>query len=171
MFASLKNKIKEETGTDVTKLYHTQVRPYLQFVVSNSNFLDSFVFNPILSILQKDSDVVTKPSVDEDVDELRKSLEEAKQDIHRLETANVLLEESLRLTQEQKDLITDEHDKIENLQHRENVKLKNLLLFKDQEAVDKVALLKQSQLELDQCKQECLRLQGLESRLEDVKVR
>lgn len=105
-----------------------------------------------------------------DLGELTKLLDEAKQDIHRLETANVLLEESLRLAQEQKDLITDEHDKIENLQHKENVKLKNLLLFKDQEAVDKIASLKQAQLELAQCKHECLRLQGLESKLEDVKV-
>lgn len=103
--------------------------------------------------------------------ELQKSLESVQEERTRLETTNVLMEESLRLAQEQKDLITDEHDKIQNLQHKENEKLKHLLLFKDQEAVDRATALKTSQIELDKCKQECIRLQGLESMLEDLKVR
>lgn len=89
----------------------------------------------------------------------------------RAETSNVLLEESLRLAQEQKNMLNDEHDKIQNLQHKENEKLKHLLLFKDQEAVDRAAALKTSQVELERCKHECIRLHGLEAMLEDLKVR
>lgn len=102
--------------------------------------------------------------------EVRDSLEICQQERTSLETTIVLLEESLRLAQEQKDLITDEHDKIQNLQHKENEKLKHLLLFKDQEAVDRATALKTSQLELERCKHECIRLQGLEGQLEDLKV-
>lgn len=102
--------------------------------------------------------------------ELRESLVIAQEERQRLETTNVLLEESLRLAQETKDVITDEHDKIQNLQHKENEKLKHLLLFKDQEAVDRAAALKTCQLELERCKQECIRLQALEGQWEDLKV-
>lgn len=102
--------------------------------------------------------------------EIRTRLEDAQEERTRLETTNVLLEESLRLAQEQKDVITDEHDKIQNFQHKENEKLKSLLLFKDQEAVDRATALRTSQVELERCKQECIRLQGFESKLEDLKV-
>lgn len=88
---------------------------------------------------------------------------------NRLETSNILLEESLRLAQEQKDIVSDEHEKIQNSQHKENEKLKSLLLFKDQEAVDRASSLKTVQVELERCKRECVRLQGYESMLEDVK--
>lgn len=100
---------------------------------------------------------------------LKLSHSELAEEKTRLETSNVLLEESLRLAQEQKDMITDEHDKIQNLQHKENEKLKSLLLFKDQEAVDRASTLKTAQIELERCKRECLRLQGFESTLEDLK--
>lgn len=102
--------------------------------------------------------------------ELRDCLKESQDERARLETTNVLLEESLRLAQEQKDVVTDEHDKIQNLQHKENEQLKGLLLFKDQEAVDRATALKTAQVELERGRQECIRLQGLESKLEDLKV-
>lgn len=97
-------------------------------------------------------------------------LQTVRADRERLEKANGLLEESVRVAQDQKGLMSEEHDKIQNMQQQEIVNLKNLLLFKDQEAVDRMAALRQGQQQLDLFKGEFARLQSLQTKYEDVQV-
>ena len=54
----------------------------------------------------------------------------------------------------QKDLICDEQDKIQNLQTQEINKLKNLLMFREQETVDLISQHKTSQQEAENLKNE-----------------
>lgn len=103
--------------------------------------------------------------------ELSKNYENLADEKERLEKANELLEESVRVAQQQKDLICEEQDQVQNAQLQEISKLKNLLLFREQEALDRVAVLKQGKQQVDQYKEELNRLQHLEPRFEDVKVR
>lgn len=124
--------------------------------------------------MQKDAEIAALRLQCNDIeakcDELSKKLETATEEKDRLEKANALLEESVRVSQVQKDLICEEQDKIQNLQLEEISKLKNLVMFRDQEAVDRLQALKQTQQQLDQCRSELARLQELEPMLEDAKV-
>lgn len=70
----------------------------------------------------------------------------------------------------QKELISDEHEQIQNQQQQEIAKLKGLLNFREQEAVDQLATLKQHQQQLDQLKAENQRLRVLESAHDDIQV-
>lgn len=63
---------------------------------------------------------------------LRNDLLVAQSRIKTLEYEKFDLEESLRVCQIQREMITDETDKIQNFQHQEINKLKNLLLFREQ---------------------------------------
>lgn len=55
----------------------------------------------------------------------------------RLEQSNSQIENALKVAQEQKELIHNEQDKIQNLQSQEITKLKNLLHFREQACVAK----------------------------------
>ena len=63
---------------------------------------------------------------------LRNDLLVAQSKIKSLEHDKFNLEESLRVCQMQREMIVDETDKIQNFQHQEISKLKNLLLFREQ---------------------------------------
>lgn len=63
---------------------------------------------------------------------MRNELLFAQSKIKALEHEKCDLEESLRVCQMQREMIVDETDKIQNLQHQELNKLKNLLLFREQ---------------------------------------
>lgn len=63
---------------------------------------------------------------------LRNDLLIAQSRIKTLEYEKFDLEESLRVCQIQREMVTDETDKIQNFQHQEINKLKNLLLFREQ---------------------------------------
>lgn len=67
-----------------------------------------------------------------EINVLRNDLLIAQNRIQSLEQEKLNLEESLKICEMQKDLIADETDKIQNLQHQEINKLKNLLLFREQ---------------------------------------
>uniref|UniRef100_A0A1B0D328 Golgin subfamily A member 1 n=1 Tax=Phlebotomus papatasi TaxID=29031 RepID=A0A1B0D328_PHLPP len=171
MFASLKNKIKEETGSDVPTLPRSSGRRYHRGRLDSFNSMTSI--DDLSVIEQKDAEIAALRLQCNDIeakcDELSKKLETATEEKDRLEKANALLEESVRVSQVQKDLICEEQDKIQNLQLEEISKLKNLVMFRDQEAVDRLQALKQTQQQLDQCRSELARLQELEPMLEDAK--
>ena len=88
----------------------------------------------------------------------------------RLEKANQLLEESVKVAQEQKDFISEERDQSSDAQVLEITKLKNLLTFRDQEALDRLSELKHTKQQVDVYKSEVQRLQRMEPELEDQKV-
>lgn len=67
-------------------------------------------------------------------------------------------------------MICDEQDKIQNLQLQEISNLKNLLLFREQESIDRISVLKQSQQQAASLKTELKRIKDLEPMLEDAKV-
>lgn len=68
----------------------------------------------------------------EEINILRNDLSMALNRIKILEQEKFDLEESLKICQLQKEMLSDETDKIQNLQHQEINKLKNLLLFREQ---------------------------------------
>lgn len=70
----------------------------------------------------------------------------------------------------QKELIYDEQDKIQNLQAQEIAKLKNLLNFREQEALDRLTVIKQTQQQLDQMKAENKHLRHMEGQREEIEV-
>ena len=70
----------------------------------------------------------------------------------------------------QKDIFCDESEKIQNLQSQEISKLKSLLLFREQEAVDRLSLQKNYLLQIENLKAELTRIKDIENRFEDVKV-
>lgn len=86
----------------------------------------------------------------------------------RLEEANKLLEESLKVAQVQKDLLCEEQDKIQNMQLQEISKLRNMLLFREQEAVDRISHQKAAEQQVEALKQELGRLRGIEPMVEDL---
>lgn len=63
---------------------------------------------------------------------LRNELAVAQHKIKSLEHDKLRLEDTLKLSQVQKEMMLDETDKIQNLQQQEINKLKNLLLFREQ---------------------------------------
>lgn len=69
---------------------------------------------------------------DAELNELRNELSIALLKIRTLEQDKQNLEESLKISQMQKEMMLDETDKIQNFQQQEINKLKNLLLFREQ---------------------------------------
>lgn len=75
-----------------------------------------------------------------------------------------------RIFAAQKELIYEEQDKIQNIQLQEISKLKGLLNFREQEAVDQMAVLKQHQQQIDALKSDNQRMRLLESQHDDIQV-
>lgn len=86
----------------------------------------------------------------------------------RFEQSNCHLEDAFKVAQEQKELIHNEQDKIQNLQSQEITKLKNLLHFREQEAIDRLATLKQKDNQIDLLQSEAARLRTFEENFENV---
>lgn len=158
MFASLKNKIKEETGNDVCAPHST----YSTFrrsssILSNSNSNDndtnsnstlsthhsngiSSVISPIdhlNGVINKKSDEIIQiieklNETDAKFTKLSADYDELLQVKNDLEKKNGILEDRLTITQEQNELTLSEQDKIQNIQAQEISKLKNLLHFREQ---------------------------------------
>lgn len=70
----------------------------------------------------------------------------------------------------QKDMMLDETDKIQNFQQQEINKLKNLLLFREQESLDQLNKLKSDESQIDTLKVEITRIKNLEPMFEKLKV-
>ncbi|EDS28846.1 omega-crystallin [Culex quinquefasciatus] len=174
MFASLKNKIKEETGSDVSSMPSrstsqgglTAAQRYQRSRPESLNSMDE------LSLLeQKEAELhATRLQLQELIaqyNELRDQTRAMEDEKTKLEEANKLLEESMKVAQVQKDLIREEHDKIQNLQLQEISKLRSMLLFREQEAVDRISHQKTAEQQVETLKQELSRLRGIESMMEN----
>ncbi|XP_055609734.1 trichohyalin [Uranotaenia lowii] len=169
MFASLKNKIREETGSDVSSLPPIGTGQRLQR--SRGESLTSMASMDELGLLeQKDAELsatrIQLQEVSIQANELREHIRQLEEEKQRLEEANKLLEESMKVAQVQKDLLCEEQDKIQNLQQSEISKLKSMLLFREQEAVDRISYQKAAEQQAESYKQELNRLRGLEPMVE-----
>uniref|UniRef100_A0A2M4ALA6 Putative golgin subfamily protein a member 1 n=1 Tax=Anopheles triannulatus TaxID=58253 RepID=A0A2M4ALA6_9DIPT len=168
MFASLKNKIKEETGNDVAPLAVTRARrSQAESLASTSSSIDE-----LSALEQKDAELnATRLELQELANHLNgfreqmRLLEEAKSN---LEQANKALEEKLQSCQVQRDLQHEEQDKIQNFQQQEISKLKSMLLFREQEAIDRIAHQKAAEQQVESLRHELNRLRGLEPMLENA---
>ncbi|XP_050083384.1 golgin subfamily A member 1 [Anopheles aquasalis] len=168
MFASLKNKIKEETGNDVAPLAVTRARrSQAESLTSTSSSIDE-----LSALEQKDAELnATRLELQELASHLNgfreqiRLLEEAKSN---LEHANKALEEKLQSCQVQRDLQHEEQDKIQNFQQQEISKLKSMLLFREQEAIDRIAHQKAAEQQVESLRHELNRLRGLEPMLENA---
>ncbi|XP_065076077.1 golgin subfamily A member 1 [Ochlerotatus camptorhynchus] len=178
MFASLKNKIKEETGSDVTSLPSRSTQSGMSAIGqrhqrSRGESLTSMASMDELSLLeQKDAELsATRIQLQElagQCNELRDQTRVLEEEKLRLEEAYKLLEESLKVAQVQKDLLCEEQDKIQNLQQQEISKLKSMLLFREQEAVDRISHQKAAEQQVEGLKQELGRVRGIEPMIEDL---
>ncbi|XP_075168703.1 golgin 97 [Haematobia irritans] len=142
MFASLKNKIKEETGSSL-------VVPTLQQRM-----------------------VVNHTSQDSQTDQiagLRQELLKLQEDKSRLEKTNEILLETVKVAQTQKDIYCEEQLEIQNIQQSEIEKLRNLLSFREQEAVDRLNTTRQYQQQVDHLTLEVERLRHFEPQYEEIK--
>ena len=110
--------------------------------------------------------------------------------IKTLEQDKINLQESLKMSQVQKDMMFDEAEKIQNFQQQEISKLKNLLLFREQvkrewtkiflfqqeiyknfqESLDQLNKLKTDEGQIDILKVEISRIKNLEPMFEKLKV-
>ncbi|XP_058057480.1 golgin subfamily A member 1 [Anopheles bellator] len=166
MFTSLKNKIKEETGNDVAPISVTRSRRHAESLTSASSIDE-------LSVLeQKDAELsATRVELQELANLLHgfreqvRLLEESKT---VLEQTNKALEEKLHASQVQRDLQREEQDKIQNFQQQEISKLKSMLLFREQEAVDRISHQKTAEQQVESLRHELSRLRGLEPMLENA---
>ncbi|XP_030388065.1 golgin subfamily A member 1 [Scaptodrosophila lebanonensis] len=180
MFATLKNKIKEETGDDVSTSASQVHQRYgsnnninnyrlrSRRVSVNSNFADELggAFSESEQICQLRSqcnELTTK------VSSLSQSLQQLQEEKTRIEKTNAILLESVKVAQTQKDIYCEEQEKIQNLQQIEIDKLKNLLSFREQEAVDRMGAMQQQYQQIDNLTQELERLKTIEPVAEDLR--
>lgn len=136
MFTTLKKKIKDETGNDVTAAPQHHRR--------HSSQRSSLTGNGSGSYCSNGTAIELKDSTDNEVmlgqlseltgkyDSLLSDYEQMMADKDRLEKTNEILEEALKVAQVQKELIYNEQDKIQNIQLEEISKLKSLLHFREQ---------------------------------------
>ncbi|XP_018796941.1 PREDICTED: golgin subfamily A member 1 isoform X2 [Bactrocera latifrons] len=182
MFASLKNKIKEETGSDVASTA-TNTR----HINHNNNRIRSR-FSSTLSVNSTNEDAGGGGSVDSQsygaeqlstlrsqcnelttkVTDLTTRLQTIQEEKTRIEKTNEILLETVKVAQTQKDIYCEEQEKIQNLQQSEIEKLKNLLSFREQEAVDRLAAMRQNQQQIENLTAELERLKQYEPMVEDL---
>ncbi|XP_011180456.1 golgin subfamily A member 1 isoform X2 [Zeugodacus cucurbitae] len=183
MFASLKNKIKEETGSDVATtatntrhINHNNNRIRSRFSstlsVNSTNedtgggggSVDSQSYGAEqLSTLRSQCNELTTKMTD-----LTTRLQTMQEEKTRIEKTNEILLETVKVAQTQKDIYCEEQEKIQNLQQSEIEKLKNLLSFREQEAVDRLAAMRQNQQQIENLTTELERLKQYEPMVEDL---
>ncbi|XP_062136343.1 golgin subfamily A member 1 isoform X1 [Drosophila sulfurigaster albostrigata] len=185
MFATLKNKIKEETGDDVststsqphqrhlnnnTNNNNNNYRLRSRRISINSNFADDVgggIYNEQseqLCQLRGQCNELTSR-----VSSLSQSLQQLQEEKTRVDKTNEILLESVRVAQTQKDIYCEEQEKIQNLQQVEIDKLKNLMGFREQEAVDHMSSIRQYQQQIENLNQEMDRLRTIEPIAEDLR--
>uniref|UniRef100_A0A1B0FD33 GRIP domain-containing protein n=1 Tax=Glossina morsitans morsitans TaxID=37546 RepID=A0A1B0FD33_GLOMM len=186
MFASLKNKIKEETGSDVisttssggaNNFTPTPPHPPHHRLVNHSNnnkFLqaDNRRFPSTISVNSNDDQQVKNDQLSllrVQCQDLQNRLHSLQDEKSRIEKTNEILLESVKVAQTQKDLYCEEQEKIQNIQQNEIEKLRSLLAFREQEAVDRLSGLRQSQQQVENLTSELERLKHLELEVEDLK--
>ncbi|XP_037916390.1 golgin subfamily A member 1 isoform X2 [Hermetia illucens] len=172
MFTSLKNKIKEETGNEVPALParlpsssgSRYSRGRLSSAASIASLDDWEQKETEINNLRVQCNELTSKHC-----ELSARLEKLEEEKSRLEKTNEILLESVRVAQTQKDLICAEQESIQNIQQAEIAKLKSLLSFREQEAVDRLAVIKTNQQQIDNLRTELERLKPIEPMAEDLK--
>uniref|UniRef100_A0A182IZS2 GRIP domain-containing protein n=1 Tax=Anopheles atroparvus TaxID=41427 RepID=A0A182IZS2_ANOAO len=167
MFASLKNKIREETGNDVAPLSVSRTRRSRPESLTSASSIDE------MSVLeQKDAELnATRLELQElagHLNSFREETRKSEQERAHLEQENKALEAKLQACQVQRELQREEQDKIQNFQQQEISKLKSMLLFREQEAVDRIAHQKNAEQQVESLRQELARLRGLEPMLENA---
>lgn len=100
---------------------------------------------------------------------LNQNLQQLQEEKLRVDKTNEILLESVRVAQTQKDIYCEEQEKIQNLQRIEIDKLKSLLGFREQEAVDHMASVRQYQQQIENFNQELERLRKIEPIAEDLR--
>ncbi|XP_034109310.1 golgin subfamily A member 1 isoform X2 [Drosophila albomicans] len=184
MFATLKNKIKEETGDDVststsqphqrhlnnnTNNNNNNYRLRSRRISINSNFADDVgggIYNESEQLCQLRGQCNELTSR---VSSLSQSLQQLQEEKTRVDKTNEILLESVRVAQTQKDIYCEEQEKIQNLQQVEIDKLKNLMGFREQEAVDHMSSIRQYQQQIENLNQEMDRLRTIEPIAEDLR--
>ncbi|XP_050069074.1 golgin subfamily A member 1 isoform X2 [Anopheles maculipalpis] len=167
MFTSLKNKIREETGNDVAPLSVSRTRRSRPESLTSASSIDE------LSVLeQKDAELnATRLELQELAGHLTNFREQARsleEETARLKQTNSALEAKLQACQLQRDLQREEQDKIQNCQQQEISKLKSMLLFREQEAIDRIAHQKNAEQQAESLRQEVNRMRELEPMLENT---
>ncbi|KAL9920720.1 golgin 97 [Glossina fuscipes fuscipes] len=185
MFASLKNKIKEETGSDVisttssggaNNFTPTPPHPPHHRLVNHSNNSNNNNrdhnrrFPSTISVNSNDDQQNDQLSLLRvQCQDLQNRLHSLQDEKSRIEKTNEILLESVKVAQTQKDLYCEEQEKIQNIQQNEIEKLRSLLAFREQEAVDRLSGLRQSQQQVENLTSELERLKHLELEVEDLK--
>ncbi|XP_017051122.1 golgin subfamily A member 1 [Drosophila ficusphila] len=178
MFATLKNKIKEETGEDVVHSANQRYpsnnnnnyRLRSRRVSINSNSADDVggggYYNESEQLCQLRSqcnELTTKLAT------VTQGMQQLQEEKTRVDKTNEILLESVRVAQTQKDMYCEEQEKIQNLQQIEIDKLKNLLSFREQESVDRMGHMRQQSQQIESLSEELERLRPIESVAEDLR--
>ncbi|EFA04056.1 golgin subfamily A member 1 isoform X1 [Tribolium castaneum] len=197
MFASLKNKIREETGSDLSKLTAKITSSTVQRIDSlrgrshqgSSSSINSLVSSdgvkedgPIDSeelrkrILKIEAEFTRK--LDQKELEWREIVAEKDKQLQSLEKEKEeaqkqiqMLRETLKSAEEFKQkLVEHQEDKeqIENFQTQELSKVKHLVLLREQELAEKTAALKEATAQLEKLRTEVSRLCRQEEQLSDL---
>ncbi|XP_017016921.1 golgin subfamily A member 1 [Drosophila kikkawai] len=178
MFATLKNKIKEETGEDVANAANqphqrnnNNYRLRSRRVSVNSNSADDVggggglysESEQLCQLRSQCNELTTKVST------ITQGMHQLQEEKTRVDKTNEILLESVRVAQTQKDMYCEEQEKIQNLQQIEIDKLKNLLSFREQESVDRMGAMRQQSQQIESLTEELERLRPMESIAEDLR--
>ncbi|KAL3282011.1 hypothetical protein HHI36_005214 [Cryptolaemus montrouzieri] len=197
MFASLKNKIREETGNDLSKLTAKITSSTVQKIDSLRGKSFQGSHSSINSVISSEDFKEDGPL---DLEELKKRIGRIEADFSRKleykekEWSDIVFskEKQLLLLEREKEeaykqinnlreklkaaedfkqkLVEHQEDKeqIESFQTQELSKIKHLVLLRDKELVEKNSLLKETQLQLEKLRNEVTRLRRQEEHLSDV---
>ncbi|RZC32920.1 golgin subfamily A member 1 [Asbolus verrucosus] len=197
MFASLKNKIREETGSDLSKLTAKITSSTVQRIDSlrgRSHQGSSSSINSLVSsdgvredgnieteefkkrLLKIESEYIKK--LDQKELEWREIMNEKDKKLQNLEKEKdealkqvSALRETVKNAEEFKQkLVEHQEDKeqMENFQTQELSKVKHLVLLREQELAEKTAALKEATTQLDKLRNEVSRLRRQEEQLSDL---
>ncbi|XP_057651374.1 golgin subfamily A member 1 [Diorhabda carinulata] len=197
MFASLKNKIREETGSDLSKLTAKITSSTVQKIESlrgrstqgSTSSLNSIVSSegvredgPIDSdefkkrLSRIEYDFLRKLDIKESewreiVKEKDKRIQSLEKDRDETQQQIASLRESLKNAEEFNSKILlhkENNEQLESLQNQELNKVKNLVLLRDQEIKEKSNALKEANVQLEKLRNEVARLRRQEELLSDV---
>ncbi|XP_065367428.1 golgin subfamily A member 1 [Calliphora vicina] len=186
MFASLKNKIKEETGSEVagpgvanvpqlqphqrTTMNHTannnnnnRLKSRFSSTISVNSNDDSLQSESLINLRQQCQELSSKAS------DLQNRISQLQEEKLRVEKTNEILLETVKVAQTQKDIYCEEQEKIQNIQQHEIDKLRSLLSFREQEAVDRLNAMRQHQQQVENLTSELERFKHYETEVEDLK--
>lgn len=107
----------------------------------------------------------------EHITNLQGRIQQLQEEKLRVEKTNEILLETVKVAQTQKDIYCEEQEKIQNMQQTEIEKLRNLLSFREQEAVDRLNAMRQYQQQVENLTSELERLKHYEPEVEEIRVR